>query len=498
MNPLIFVWYHGEVDIEYWEWLLGLLYVGMLYIWFARKKRLMIKVAPEYRYYIWGLLAKLCGGIGFCLIYYYYYGGGDSIAYFFSGVAMRNLAILDPVEYLTQLFGDNSVRARAVYTLNTAKPYEFMFYDDRTFTVIRIASLFALVTFKSYLISTLLIATVSFFGVWACYRTFVSYFPQLSGPLATGFLFMPSSVFWGSAILKDTITFSAVCWWVHAVDEVFFKRRNITGKSVVMAISAVLMVMVKPYIFMVLLSATLLWLFYFRLVRIRNILFKFVLLPIAVALFIGSTFFILSRLGGALGQFSLDSALQSIEMAQSDMIRSEQYGSNSFDVGKFDGSWSGVLSKFPIATNAALFRPYIWECNNFTMALSGLENTWVLGVVVLALLRAGPRFFLRCITGIPLLLMATVFALLFAFVCGVSTPNFGALVRFKIPMVPFFISTMYIIVYLARIRRTLKDRNLRFDLRDFRMGTVHVKDIVDVVQQARKRRAPRRMAPATR
>jgi len=495
MIPMVHIYYHGDVTIAYWEYVLAILYIITLYIYFARQKNVKLKHAPEYRFYLWGLMAKLFGGVAFSLIYFYYYEGGDSTGYFYSGVAMRNLAIVDPMEYLRQMLGDNSMRAHSVYTLDTAKPYQFMFFDDRTFAVVRIASVFAMVTFNSYLISTLLMASASFFGIWACYRTFVSYFPQLSGPLVTGFLFMPSVVFWGSAILKDTITFSAVCWWVHAVDEVFFKRRHVLSKVAVMIVSALMIILIKPYIFMVLLTATLLWLFYFRLVGIRNSIVKFVLLPISLVLFVGSTLFILSKLEGALGQFSLDNAIHSIEVTQADMVRSEQYGSNSFDVGQFDGTWWGVLSKFPAATNATLFRPYIWECNNFTMYLSGIENTWVLGMTILALFRAGPRFFVRCVTGVPLLLMTTTFALLFAFVCGVSTPNFGALVRFKIPMVPFFISTMFIIVYLARIKSALKERNLKFDLRDFRMGTAHVKDIVDVVKQAHKRRGAKRVAP---
>jgi hypothetical protein len=303
-------------------------------------------------------------------------------------------------------------------------------------------------------------------------------------------------VFWGSAILKDTITFSAVCWWVHGVDEVFFKRRHVLGKITVMILSAFLIILIKPYIFMVLFTATLLWLFYFRLMGIRNRVIKFVLLPIALVSFAGSTLFVLSKLGGTLGQFSLDNAIESIEVTQMDMVQNEQYGTNRFDVGKFDGTWWGVLSKFPAATNAALFRPYIWECNNFAMYLSGLENTWVLGMVILAIFRAGPRFFLRCISGVPLLLMTSTFALLFAFVCGVTTPNFGALVRFKIPMVPFFISTMYIIVYLARTRRVMRGKGLTFDLHEFRMGTAHMKDVVDVMNKAHKRRGAKRVAPA--
>jgi hypothetical protein len=480
--------YHGEVDIMYWEWILGVLYVCLIYVWFARRKRSMIKQAPEYRFYIWGLFAKLVGGVAFCLIYFYYYRGGDTTMYFYSGVAMRNLALQDPLEYLSQMFGDNSLQAHSVYTMRTGKPFQYMFLDDRTFTVLRITSLLAMVTFNSYLISTLLMASLSFFGVWACYRTFVSYFPQLAGPLATGFLFMPSSVFWGSAILKDTITFSAVCWWVHAVDEVFFKRRRVVAKLIVMAFSGIFMIAIKPYIFMVLLPATLAWVMFFRVSAIRSSLIKFVVLPVSLVTVVGGSLFILDRMGDSLGKFALDGALESLTVTQKDLSNKEAYSENSFDVGELDGTWSSVVSKFHVAVNATLFRPYIWECNNFAMYLSGLENTWVLAMALLALLRAGPRFFLRCIGGVPILLMAAGFALLFAFVCGISTPNFGALVRFKIPMVPFFISTMFIIVYLARIKRALKRRNLRFDLREFRMGTGHVKDIVDAVGQARDRR----------
>lgn len=488
MVPLIKVLYHGDVEIEYWEWMLGLLFVFMLYVLFAREKNLKLPKHPEYKFYLWGLLAKLGGGVVFSLVYFYYYQGGDTLGYFFSAVALRNLAFENPSEYITQMMGDNSMRAWSVYTLNTAKPYQYLFFDDRTFVVVRLVSLLSFFTLKSYLLSTLLIAWASFFGVWACFRTFVSYFPQLMGQMATAFLFMPSTIFWGSSILKDTFTFSAVCWWVHSIDELFFKRRNQGRNWVLVVISGLMMVTIKPYIFMVLFPATLLWLFYFRVMRVRNLLIKFVLLPITVVLMVGTSIFVLSRMGDMLDKFALDDALVTIQVTQNDLSNAKAYGSNSFELGEFDGTWTGVLSKFPIAVNAALFRPYLWECSSMVMAMSGLENLWVLSITVLALLRAGPRFFLRCIGGVPLLLMSTTFAILFAFAVGVTTPNFGALVRFKIPMVPFFISTMYIIVYLGRIRWALRQQKLRFDLREFRMGTAHIRDVVDVVR-ARRRRA---------
>lgn len=491
MPALISTTYFGEQRIDYWEYVVTLLYFVVMYVLFSRTRGLKSS-SPEYRYYLPALFTKMGASVFFTLIYFYKYGGGDSAAYYYSALAMRNMALEDPLEYIRQMFGDNSMEAWLRYTVFTGKPYQFMFFDDRTFAVIRVTSLVAFFTMKSFLLANVLMAVASFFGVWACYRTFVSYFPQLMGPLATGFLFMPSSVFWGSAVLKDTITFSAVCWWVYAVDEVFFKKRSIFKNSMVLLLSAMAMLLVKPYIFMVLVAATILWLFYHRLAAVRNLLFKFVLFPITMVLFVVVTLFILNRLGDSLGHFKLEGALKSIEVTQKDLVRSEAYGANSFDVGEFDGTWAGMLSKFPVAVNAALFRPYLWECNNITMLLSGLENTWVLFFAIFTLIRVGPLFLLRCVAGIPLLTMSMTFALLFAFVVGVSTPNFGALVRFKIPMVPFFISSLYIVVYLSRMKWALKKDRLGFDLEEFRMGTAHVGSISDLVQQRLKAKARRR------
>ena len=195
MFPLVYIHYHGDVDIAYWEWALAVLYVFVLFLYFARRKNLMLKVAPEYRYYLWGLMAKLMGGVFFSLIYFYYYQGGDTTAFFYSAVAMRNMAFEDPLEYLRQLFGDNTLRAWSAYTMDTRKPYQYVFLDDRTFAVIQITSVMAIFTFKSYLITTLLVASFSFYGIWLGFRTFVSYFPELTGKLAIAFLFMPSTVF---------------------------------------------------------------------------------------------------------------------------------------------------------------------------------------------------------------------------------------------------------------------------------------------------------------
>ncbi|MEZ4739926.1 MAG: hypothetical protein R2818_11375 [Flavobacteriales bacterium] len=467
---MVYLLYHGYVDIAYWEYALGSVYLFILYVYFARQKNIAIKKAPEYRHFLWGLLAKVFGGVAFSLIYFYYYRGGDTVMFFYSAVSMSKMAAMDLPNYFTIMFGDNSAENLTLFNEEIGYPFGYLYFDPRTWFVIRLISPIVILTFNSYLITTIILASLSYIGVWRCYRTFVSYFPSLTDKFAWGFLYMPSVIFWGSGILKDTFTFSATCWWVHCVDEVFFKRRNITANTFGLLLSAVFLIVVKPYIFMVLFPACMLWTLYSRVSRIQSGLIRIVLLPVALAVFVFGSFYVLTKLGSSLDKFSLDKAIQTVQITQSDMSRSEAYGDNYFDVGAIDGTLLGLLSKFPVATNAAMFRPYIWEARSVVVAMSGLENLFLLGLTVFILWRTRFYYFLRFLIGNPLVLMCIAFTVFFAFAIGISTPNFGALVRFKIPMVPFMVSGLFIIDFLNRKRIAAEFRGRPFDLSIYQRG----------------------------
>lgn len=474
---MFYVQYHGYVGIAAWEYLLSLIYLAILFVYFARKKNQKIKTDPEYAYILWGLYAKVIGGLFFSLVYFYYYKGGDTISYFYSAISMSKLAKIDLLGYLNVLFGENSLENRTFFNFSTGYPYAYVYFDHRTFFVIRVISPLVILALDSYLITTVVLASLSYLAIWRLYRTMVSYFPDLRKELAWAILFMPSCIFWGSAILKDTFTLSAVAMWVHCIDEIFYKKRFGVMKVLALLLSAFVIIMVKPYIFMVLLPVTLLWVFYFRVVNIKSSVMKFVVLPVVLALLTASTITLLLRLESSLGKFSLQNAIVTIEVNQSDMKRSEHYGDNYFDIGEFDGTWTGLLGKFPVATTAGLFRPFLWEARNIVMALSGLENIWLLWLLLTTLYRAGPAFFLRTISAIPLLLMSLLFAVLLAFVVGATTPNFGALVRFKIPLIPFLVSGLFMVRHITAIRDQQRRRGKRIDLATFANGTAAMKEL---------------------
>ena len=467
---MVYTDYFGMVSIGYWEYSLMFFYLAGLYFYFARQKNLMMRTAPEYRFFLWGLYSKVLGGIFLGLIYFYYYEGGDTIGYFYSAVPLSRMAKLDLPTYIHLLFGDNSLENRQYFTAETGLPYHYLYQDPRAYMVIRLISPLVIISFDSYLITTVLIASLSYVGVWRCYRTFVRYYPRISGELAVAFLFMPSCIFWGSGILKDTITFSAFCWLIHCVDNIFFRKEKRLSSTILIIVSTWLILAIKPYIFMAAFPLLLVWIFYQRLQRFRNALVRYVLLPILMTSLVVVTVVVMSSLGGTLGKFSLDSALDTILVSQNDLKRSEEYGSNYFDIGAIEPTWSSVLSKFPVATNAALFRPYLWECKNVVMMLAGLENLFLMFIALRLLLRSRVVLIITMLRKNPIVLLCILFSLFYGFLTGVTTPNFGALVRFKIPLLPLFVSGVYIMLHMLDRRRAARAQGLNFRFEDFVFG----------------------------
>jgi hypothetical protein len=156
------------------------------------------------------------------------------------------------------------------------------------------------------------------------------------------------------------------------------------------------------------------------------------------------SFFLLNSLSSSLGDYgSVDKALNKAVVTKNDLTR-DAYGQNSFDIGEIDGSVTGLIGKFPVAVVAGLFRPFLWEVNNPVMLMSALENAFLLFMFVRIFLKTGPGFFTRVMSH-PVLMFCLIFSVLFSFALGLTTANFGALVRYKIPAIPFFMMMIYIL-----------------------------------------------------
>jgi hypothetical protein len=281
-------------------------------------------------------------------------------------------------------------------------------------------------------------------------------YPNMERKFVIAILYMPSLIFWGSGILKDTITFSAACLFTYCIYSTFIKKQKRITNISLLILSSFALITVKPYIFVALLPGAAIWLSFSRISSIKNAFIKFSIAPLILIVAFAGTTSIMGALGGSLGSYnSVESALNKAVLTKNDLTR-DAYGKNSFDIGTYDATVFGILSKFPQAVVAGLFRPFLWDVTNPVMLISAIENTFLIFLTLRVLLKVGPINFFSLIFKEPLLIFSFVFAIFFSFSVGLTTANFGALVRYKIPALPFYLCTLFILEEKIKIIRGAK------------------------------------------
>jgi hypothetical protein len=420
------------------------IYFLVIYYFAQMSIRGALEVNPLYKYYLKGLVAKLLGAIAVCSIYVFYYKGGDTIGYFESSILVTKLAAFEFQTYLKIMSGDLSQGNLFVMISNNLCCPDY-YRDPQSFSVVRAVSPFVFLGSFSYFSTTLLFAYISYAGIWRLFLLFNEMYPNMERKFVTAILYMPSLIFWGSGILKDTITFSAACLFTYSIYNTFIKKHKRVRNTVFLIISSFALITVKPYIFVALLPGAAIWLTFSRTSSIKNGFIKVAITPLILILAFAGTSTIMGALGATLGSYnSVESALEKAVVTKNDLTR-EAYGKNSFDIGTYDASITGILSKFPVAVVAGLFRPFLWEVSNPVMLISALENTFLILLTLRIFFKAGPINFFSLIFKEPLLIFSFVFAIFFSFSVGLTTANFGALVRYKIPALPFYLCTLFIL-----------------------------------------------------
>jgi hypothetical protein len=121
-------------------------------------------------------------------------------------------------------------------------------------------------------------------------------------------------------------------------------------------------------------------------------------------------------------------------------------GSTSFyTLGNIEYSLMGMLKVFPSAVNVSLFRPYFWEAKKPILMLSSAEGMIFFYLTVRQILKAGFFGTLKQIGDNPEVQFCLIFSIIFAFAVGFTSFNFGALARYKIPFMPFYLLALFIL-----------------------------------------------------
>lgn len=316
---------------------------------------------------------------------------------------------------------------------------------ENNYMIVRITALLSFLSFQKYLILNLFFSMLSFSGVWRLYRFFYEQYPHLHKQLAIAILYLPTFVFWSSGILKDPVCTGALGWLTYALYETFYKKKDLLKNIMIIFVSGYLLYVIKVYILISYVPFFFLFLVLknVNLIKSRVLRIGFVVGLIVVAITMFTT--VMAQLAGTLGAYGGDDVTKNISIYQKAYAEQEDVGS-SFSLGvEYDGSVQSLLKIAPAAVVATLFRPFIWESKKISTLFSSIESMFIMFFTLSVLYKAGPVNFIRSIAKDPAVLYCLLFSLLFALFVGATTANFGTLVRYKIPCMPFYVVAMFII-----------------------------------------------------
>lgn len=432
-------------------WMVPLCFL-LIYV-FAYNIRLKYNNSIIKQYFFPALFIRLVFTIIYSLIIQYYYNGqADTNVYYQATMDMHdavyeNGGIWQDIYFNKDIDISNPVFRYLEYDQLDGYT-RLVMSEPKNWMVSKVGLPFSLLFNKNYLSISIFISVFAFAGSWRIFKTFYALYPHLHRKLAIACLFLPSVIFWGVGLIKDSISIGALGFVFYGLYQIFFRKKKILISTLIVIACGWLLYSVKPYILLCFAPAFLIWLF----IRFNRSIDDKTLRGIAGVMFtllaVGAGFMLLQYFTSSeeSQRFATENLMQTVQSQQSGFQSAEGQGS-SFSVGEASGTgFGGIILLFPMGVVASLFRPFPWDVRSPLMLLSALEALGFIALTYMAFKKIGFSTTFKMIFTDPLTLFCFVYSVLFAGFVGITTPNFGALVRYKIPCLPFYLVMLFIIM----------------------------------------------------
>ena len=387
----------------------------------------------------------------FVMLTEFYFKGGDTGLYYQATKDLRAAIKDDPKNLRITIES-----AKLTYK---SPLFDYFYYDGYTgdltynymlaqenFTPPKLALLPSYMFGNSYLCISMVFGFFALGGVIRLFKTFYHYFPVYYRELALACLFLPSVCYWSSGLLKDPITFGCIGYITYGFLNIFIKKTKILVSLLLIGLCGALLFIIKPYIMLVLVMALLIWQFAEFNKQIENRTLRNIFAGMTFLASIGIGLLILQYLtsGANAQQYQLDKIAGQAEYQREmySIIAQQSGGSDSH----FTINTSNPVLMIFGGVTATFYRPFPWEINSPIALLSATESFMFLSLTLLFIFRKGIKKFFTVPFSDPRILMCFVFAFVFAVAVGISSANFGALSRYKIPCMPFYL-IMILLMY---------------------------------------------------
>lgn len=362
-----------------------------------------------------------------------FYGSSDMFMYFSYGEILAQLMERDPLHIVPEV-------TALLFHRVPHLPLHIIGSGTGTGTMSALAAGSFYVLGPSKYATCVLFAMFSLCGKIAMYRVFRSNVDSSSRfAVAIATLFVPSFVFWSSGLIKEAIAVAGFGWALYGIHLWIGESQPVRGWAL-MALGAIPILLIKPYILFPLVLAAGSWYYWSRSMKRGQVRIRPMQVAIAGFLGIGG----IALLAQYFPEYAPD-AFSGRAYELQHIGRSMGGGSNYALSGDIPTTLVGQIVYAPAALLASLFRPAIFEVHNLLMLANAVETT------VLTILFAR-IFFTRNLLAVrrqimedPFLVFCVVFVITFGVAVGLASTNLGTLSRYRSPIVPFFAVLLFVL-----------------------------------------------------
>lgn len=388
-------------------------------------------------------LLKLAAGTGLWWLYTYHWTDrttADIFKYFDDGNVLFSALPDHPADYLRMLFGigNDSPRFDALYYTRMDhwyRQWDTGYYND-AHTMIRFSAFVRLFSFGHYHVHTVFACFCALLGLMALYKAFLPAFQHAPGVLFAGIFLWPSVLFWGSAPIKEALLLAGLgpfllgaMRWIHGAS-----WRSALPLS---ALGLAVLLVLKSYVLLCLLPGLLAYA-WCRRSGGRNTGLKFA----AVLAALVAALLLLPLLHPPQDLPAL------IARKRQDMLGVVSLTDPGSDVPMvpLQPGILALLADVPHALWLSFCSPFRTAGIGLGGLVAAVENALMLMLIPLALLRHRPWRQL----DLPLLGLCLGFCIALALLVGWTTPVVGALLRYRMPMLPFWAMAAFAIMDLRK------------------------------------------------
>ncbi len=344
----------------------------------------------------------------------------------------------NPIDYIKMLIGldNDNIYFTTKYYNNMGhwiRPYGNELFSD-SHVIIRFNAFVRLFSFGFIQVHNIFINFIALTGLTAIYKAFKPYLVNKEKALFYAIALIPSLLFWGSGLLKEgLILFGIGLLTLH-----FFKlHKQFNFISILLIILSLLII---TYTKFYLLAALIIPLIGYTINKTlqKKPYFSYLI----------SGFFIL--IIGYILQYvnpnwNIVNMIADKQQTFSRFIVEVETNSG-FLIPELNGTLS-IIKNIPNALINTLIRPFPWECKSPFVWLSLLENIIILSLIIMTFL-----FRKKNNSNYNIIYFCLIFSFSLLILIGLTTPVFGAIVRYKIPAILFLLIGLIAILDLEKVK----------------------------------------------